>query len=202
MLCSGALRQSFAIRRCSAQFSAKYGVGRSAWRSISSTIRSIAERSSVVVVRGRVPAHHRLDRVADDEAVGVARRAPGSTRGRCAVADPDGRVGDEHAAAGAGAGLDQAAHLEQAHRLVDRRHRDAEALPDVVLRSEALAGRQAVAEDLDLEVARDRLRARNARRRGAGGLRGDRHRRKSYVRCGTNSARRHAAAEFNMTAWA
>ena len=198
MLCSGALRQSLAIRRCRAQLRAKYGAGRSEWRSISSTIRPHRGEVLVVVVRRGVAAHDRLERGAHDEAVGVARRAPRRLRAAAPDRHPDRRGRDEEAAAGAGPRLDQAAHLEQPHGLVDRRHRDAEALPDVVLRPEALTGRQAVAEDLDLEVARDRLRARNARRGRARGLRGDRHRRKSYVRCGTNSGRRPPPRTFYM----
>ena len=153
-----------------------------------------------VVVRGRVAADHRLDRVAHDEAVGIARRAPGRPEAAEREGHADGRVGDEDAAAGAGAGLDEATHLEQAHGLVDRRDRDAEALAQVVLRADPLAGRQPVAEDLDLEVACDRLRARNARRGRAVGLLGGRHRDGSYGRGGT---RRAASSRWTvyMTDW-
>ena len=129
--------------------------------------------------RGRPSARSRCARRGSRRSAPRPRIAPRPLR---EMRHPDGRVGDEHAAAGAGARLDQAAHLEQAHGLVDRRDRDAEALAQVVLGADPLAGRQAVAEDLDLEVACDRLRARHARRRGALGLRGERHDDRSYGR--------------------
>ena len=75
---------------------------------------------------------------------------------------------------GAGACLDEAAHLKQPHGLVDGRDRDAEALAQVVLRPEALAGCQPAAEDLRLEVACDALGTGDARCEQAGGV--DRHR--------------------------
>ena len=142
MLCSGALRQtSRSAGAAPSSGRSRRGRRRPAiHRPRGSVYRGAVFRS---VVRGGVPADHRLERVADDEAVGDSAPRPRKTRDRCASARPGRTSGDEDAAAGAGAGLDQAAHLEQPDGLVDRGDRDAEAPAQVVLGAEALAGGRA-----------------------------------------------------------
>ena len=72
------------------------------------------------------------------------------------------RRGDEDASAGTGPRLDQAPGLEQAHGLVDRRHRDAEAPPQILLGAQPIPGLELVG-DLALELPGDELRPRHAR---------------------------------------
>jgi hypothetical protein len=142
------------------------------------------ERPDVVVgvVSGGVAADQRLERVAHGHAVAVAGRAPRPGQPVALERHAHGGARHEHAAARPRAGLDEPAGLEQPHRLVHRRDGDAEALAQLLLGAQALAGHDAVPEDLGLDVTGDGLRARYARLGQAGGLRGGCHRDGSYAR--------------------
>ena len=78
------------------------------------------------------------------------------------------RARDEDPAPGSRARLDHAAGLEQAHRLVDRRDRDAEALAQLLLGGDPIAGLAPIAADPRLELLREACGARDARRQWLG----------------------------------
>jgi len=107
------------------------------------------------VRRGAVPHgvgdHRRVERVAHLQAVG--RRHGPVLEGEDLVAEAHerGRLPGEHASARPGPRVDQAASLQQADRLVDGGDRHAEALLQLVLGAEAVAGAHRRAEDLGLQ---------------------------------------------------
>jgi hypothetical protein len=81
------------------------------------------------------------------------------------VAEPDEwrRLAGEHPAARPRPHLDQAPRLEQADRLVHGRDRDPEALAQLLLGADPLAGAERPGEDLGRQVAGERLGPRDAR---------------------------------------
>ena len=130
------------------------------------------ERSDVVgaAIRRRVTADQRLERIADHEIVAVGRVLGGEAEDGVherAIADRR-PARDEDAAPGSGPRLDHAARLEQPHRFVDRRDRDAEALAQLVLGGDPLSGLALLRLDLRLELARDARRAGEPGQQGGG----------------------------------
>src|SRR5262249_38179020 len=116
----------------------------------------------LAAVRCGVAAHEGLQRIAQRGEGGHRALAPAIAEHELVHAHARRDVGDEDATTRPRLGHEQPALLHEPDRLVDRRRRDAEALAQLLLGPDPLAGAGGAPRDLGLQLARDRLRQRDA----------------------------------------